>query len=303
VAYYLAIDGGGTKTRCVLADEKKILASAMTGGCSIIRQGEPQAREALHSAIRQACGAAGMSLGQISAVCAGVTGTARTEIAVKIRKIIIELVDGPSVKIQVIPDTEIALDAGFGDGPGVIVIAGTGSIALGRDAQGRAVRAGGWGFAVSDEGSGYWIGRRAVSEALHAHDEDRVTALTSQILQAWSAAGLDEMVQIANATPPPEFARLFAVVVRAGDDGDRAARAILTDSGKKLAELPCKVLKKLCSTTVSPPPVALTGSVFRQSALVRETFQHELRKSFPSIEIREPLVDPIEGALAHARKL
>ncbi len=164
MAYYLGIDGGGTKTRCVLADEATVFATATTGGCSVIRHGEEHAREALHNAIRQVCAAAKISPDRISAICIGVTGAARPEIAGKIRGILTELVPGGTpTRIEVVGDNVIALEAAFGAGPGVIAIAGTGSIVYGRDAVGHTARAGGWGFAVSDEGSGYWIGRRAIS--------------------------------------------------------------------------------------------------------------------------------------------
>ena len=156
MAYYLGIDGGGTKTRCVLADETTVLAKAMTGGSNIVRLGEKQAREALHTAVRQVCGTANISPDHIRAICIGAAGAARPEIAAQIRSILAELIpDTAPTRIAVVGDTEIALEAAFGAGPGVIAIAGTGSIVYGRDAAGHTARAGGWGFAVSDEGSGH----------------------------------------------------------------------------------------------------------------------------------------------------
>ncbi len=164
MAFFLGIDGGGTKTRCVLADETTVIAKSMTGGCSVIRHGDQQARESLHNGIGQVCAAAKISPERIAGICIGVTGAARPEIAGKIRGILSEVVPGlDAAKIEVVGDNVIALDAAFGTGPGVIAIAGTGSIVYGRDADGKTVRAGGWGFAISDEGSGYWIGRCAVS--------------------------------------------------------------------------------------------------------------------------------------------
>jgi N-acetylglucosamine kinase-like BadF-type ATPase len=170
--YYLAIDGGGTKTRCLLADETTVLANATAGGSNIVRLGEQPAREALHTAVRKVCTTAKISPAQIGAVCIGAAGAARPEIAAKIRNILAELMGVTPVSIEVVGDAEIALEAAFGAGPGVIAIAGTGSIAYGRDAAGRIVRAGGWGFAISDEGSGHWIGRRA-----HRHDPPRLENL------------------------------------------------------------------------------------------------------------------------------
>ena len=317
MAYYLGIDGGGTKTRCALADETTILATAMSGGSNIVRLGETQAREALHTAIRQVCATANISPAQISAVCIGAAGADRPEIVAKIRAILAELISetAPETalpKIEVVGDMTIALEAACGAGPGVIAIAGTGSIAYGRDATGHTARAGGWGFAVSDEGSGHWIGRRAVSAILSAHDQGLETTLSAMVLQAWKLNTLDELVQQANSTPPPDFPRLFPIVLRAADEDDSVARSLLTDAGAKLGSLAAIVVHRLAHNTpaamltgsmlpVATLPVAMTGSVFRQSPDVRRVFYNTLQTSVPGIDVRQDIVDPIEGALARAR--
>jgi N-acetylglucosamine kinase-like BadF-type ATPase len=317
MAYYLGIDGGGTKTRCVLGDEMTVLATAMTGGSNIVRLGETQAREALHTAVRQVCATANISPAQISAICIGAAGADRPEIAAKIRTILVEQISeiAPETalpKIEVVGDMTIALEAAFGAGPGVIAIAGTGSIAYGRDANGHTARAGGWGFAISDEGSGHWIGRRAISAILSAHDRGLETALTAMILQAWKLNTLDELVRQANSTPPPDFPRLFPIVLRAEDEGDSIARDLLTDAGANLSALAAIVVRRLAHNTpaamlpesmlpVATLPVAMTGSVFRQSPDVRQVFYNTLQTSFPGLDVRQDIVDPIEGALARAR--
>jgi N-acetylglucosamine kinase-like BadF-type ATPase len=317
MAYYLGIDGGGTKTRCVLGDEMTVLATAMSGGSNIIRLGETQAREALHTAIRQVCATANLSPAQISAVCIGAAGADRPEIVAKIRMILAELISETAhetalPKIEVVGDMTIALEAACGAGPGVIAIAGTGSIAYGRAATGHTARAGGWGFAVSDEGSGHWIGRRAVSAILSAHDQGLETTLSARVLQAWKLNTLDELVQQANSTPPPDFPRLFPIVLRAADEDDSVARSLLTDAGAKLGSLAAIVVHRLANNTpaamltgsmipVATLPVAMTGSVFRQSPDVRRVFYNTLQTSLPGIDVRQDIVDPIEGALARAR--
>ncbi len=320
MAFYLGIDGGGTKTRCVLGDETTVLASAMTGGCSVIRVGEQAAREALHGAIRQVCEAAKISPDRVAAVCVGATGTARAEIAEKVRHIILEIIPNAAPeKIEVVGDTVVALEAAFGKGPGVVVIAGTGSIAYGRNAEGQDARAGGWGFAISDEGSGYWIGRCAVSAILIAQDQQLETALTELVFQEWKIGAVDRLVQLANATPPPDFPRLFPVVLRAAASGDVMARELLVEAGGKLAGLAATVVRRLSSsiaassllstsTSAGPGtegvlPVATTGSVFRQSHDVWQVFYDSLQKSFPGIEVRQDLADPVDGALERARAL
>jgi N-acetylglucosamine kinase-like BadF-type ATPase len=307
MAYYLGIDGGGTKTRCVLADETTVLAKAMTGGSNVVRLGETQAREALHTAVRQVCGTANISPDHIRALCIGAAGAARPEIAAQIRSILAELIpDTAPTRIVVVGDTEIALEAAFGAGPGVIAIAGTGSIVYGRDAAGHTARAGGWGFAVSDEGSGHWIGRRAISAILSAHDEGVETALTAIVLQAWKLNTLDELVQQANSTPPPDFPRLFPIVLRAVDEADSIARDLLADAGARLAELAAIVIRRLAPhpshAALALLPVAMTGSVFRQSPDVRQVFYNTLQTSFPGLDVHQDLADPVEGALARARR-
>jgi glucosamine kinase len=329
MAFYLGIDGGGTKTRCILADETAVLAKSMSGGSNIVRLGEAQAREALHTAVRQACDAARISPDQIRAICVGAAGAARPEVAGKIRSILAELIPGDAAKIEVVGDTVIALEAAFGAGPGVIAIAGTGSIVYGRDAAGRTARAGGWGFAVSDEGSGYWIGRRAIGAILNAHDQGREdqgskdqgikdqgpeTTLTALVFQEWKLTTIDDLVQRANATPPPDFPRLFPIVLRAADQADSLARDLLADAGAKLAALAAIVVRRLArlagelptaaeATPATMLPVAMTGSVFRQSPYVRQVFYNALQASFPGIDVRQDLADPVEGALARARAM
>lgn len=309
MAYYLGIDGGGTKTRCVLADETAALAKAMSGGSNIVRVGEAHAREALHTVIIQVCATAKISPDQIQAICIGAAGAARPEIAAKLRTILTELVSDPasgnaSVRIEVVGDSVIALEAAFGTGPGVVAIAGTGSIVYGRDANGQVARAGGWGFAISDEGSGHWIGRRAISAIVTAFDQGIETALTSMVLREWKLHTLDELVQHANSTPPPDFPRLFPIVLHAADRGDATARDLLAEAGAKLAALGAIVVRRLAPRAPADVlPVAMTGSVFRQSQLVREVFYNTLQNKLPGIDARQNLTDPAEGALARARRM
>jgi len=295
--FYLGIDAGGTKTRCALGDEITVLATSASAGSNLVRSGAAPSREALHASVREVCAAANISPHQITRICIGAAGGARPQIAVKIRGILAELT---TAEVEVAGDMVIALESAFGSGPGVIAIAGTGSIVYGRDAAGHTARAGGWGFAVSDEGSGHWIGRRAVSAILHAHDESKETTLTTLVLQAFNVQTLDELIPTVNGLPPPEFPRLFPVVLRAAEAGDSLARSLLAEAGAELARLTAIVIRRLIAPAHGP--VAMTGSVFRQSAEVRQVFYNILQRDFPGLEIRPDLVNPVEGALARARK-
>ena len=249
MAIFLGIDGGGSKTSCLIGDETSVLGTGIAGPSNVVRVGEAQAREALAAAIGQACMVANLKPAEISRVCVGLAGAGRPGISEPVRGVISEIISG-GIKpgdIKVVGDNVIALEAAFGSGPGVIVIAGTGSIAYGRSRDGQTARAGGWGFAISDEGSGHWIGRAAVAAALRAWDENQGenAALLASMMKSWCLESRESLVLAANATPSPDFAALFPAVLASADSGDRSARDVLAQAGSHLAELAGIVVRRL----------------------------------------------------------
>ncbi len=308
MAYYVGIDGGGSKTTCVVGDEGSTLATATTSGSNLVRLGGDRARAALHDAVRQACTAAGVTPQQVSRCCAGLAGAARPEIAAVARSILAEVLPG---EIQIAGDMEIAHYAAFAGEAGVMVIAGTGSIAYGVNRAGQNARAGGWGAAVSDEGSGHWVGKMAVAQLLRAHDRGARTAMLEAISLAWNVtsvnvssvnvSGVDELVRAANATPAPDFSVLFPVVLRAAEAGDEVAAQVLQQAGEELAELGAMVAQRLFDGTESVV-FATAGGVFRESQRVRSAFGDGLRARHKRVEIKAAMVDPVQGALAMARR-
>ena len=297
VAIYLGIDGGGTKTTCAVGDDHSLLASATTGPSNIIRVGEDEARDSLLAAIRQSCAAAGTTPESVARVCIGMSGGARPQISEIIRRIVAELVPG---EIEIVGDMVTALRAAFPSSVGVLVVAGTGSIGYGRNQRGETARAGGWGFAISDEGSGHWIGRSAVIAALRAYDEGESSSLFNVISKAWGVANLDELVKVANSTPPPDFSSLFVPVLATADAGDGLARSVLTQAGSELARVAKIVIARIFpeETTI---PVAMSGSIFRSSALVRQVFYNSLRSEYPQAAVGSTVIEPVKGALELAR--
>ena len=293
----MGIDGGGTRTCCAVGDETSVLATASAGPSNIVRVGEDRARTSVHQVIRQACAAAGITPAQVNRTCVGIAGAGRVEVAEICRRVLSELLSSP---IQIATDMEISLQAAFGEGPGVIVNAGTGSFAFGRDRTGRTTRAGGWGFAISDEGSGHWIGRAAVSASFRAYDDGRQTKLLDAIVNSWKLPTMQDLVRAANASAP-DFPGLFPVVVAVAESGDLVAEAVLTQAGAELARLAKLVLNRLFSTTENVP-VAMSGSVLRHSALVRENFYNSLLSGAANISLQPNVVEPVQGALELARK-
>ena len=306
----MGIDGGGSKTTCALGDEASLLTTVATGPSNITRVGEARARESLHQAIREACAAAKITPQQVRRACVGVAGAGREEVARIVRKMVAEVM---FCEIEVVGDMPIALEAAFGPGPGVIVIAGTGSIAYGRNAQGRTARAGGWGYAISDEGSAHWIGRSAVSGLMRTIDQGMdpekdiqavagESPLFHEFKAAWNLNSLDEFVRTANSNP--DFAALFPAILAAADSGDAVAQHILVRAGKELAQLPGMVFRQLFAEEnagLPTVPLAMAGGVFRHSRKVREVFCDEVHKLDPRLALNPQIVEPVAGALQLSR--
>jgi glucosamine kinase len=306
VAIFLGIDGGGSKTSCLIGDETSILGAGTAGGSNPVRVGVEQAHEALAAAIRQACAVAKVSLPQIGSTVVGLAGAVRPEISDPVREFLSELIPG---EIEIVGDMVIALAAAFGGAAGVIVIAGTGSIAYGRNSEGQTARAGGWGFAISDEGSGHWIGRTAVAAAMRAIDEtDSESAnrtLLESLMSSWQVETREGLVVAANSTPPPDFAALFPAVLASADRGDPIALGVLGQAGTELAGLADAVITRLFSprhADAGPLSVAMSGGVFSNSPLVRQIFHNHLRSEYPAAVINPDVIDPVRGALELARK-
>jgi glucosamine kinase len=298
VAYYLGIDGGGTKTTCVIGDENSVLSKAVAGGSNITRVGEARARESLHRAVHQACDAAGINSSELRRACIGVAGAGRQEVADAIRSMIAEIVAG---EIQVVGDMPIALEAAFGAGPGVVASAGTGSFAYGRNTAGATARAGGWGFAISDEGSAHWIGRAAVREVLRKKDKDTKTPpLLDKLMQTCGVSSFDEFIRAANANM--DFEAFFPDIIPLAEAGDPIAEKVLAEAGVELARLAATVIRKLFAGSSPTIPLAMAGGVFRHAPAVRDVFYNELRKLDSRIELRAEIVEPVLGALQMARR-
>ena len=295
--FFLGIDGGGTKTRCVVGDENSELGSGSSSSSKVQRVGEACARDALAGSVNEACVQAGISPRQIASTCAGITGAARPEIAGLMRDLVATVVGG---QLEIVSDIEIAFEDAFSSSPGVILIAGTGSIAFGRNKKGETARAAGWGYPISDEGSGQWIGAEAVREGLRARDRGQSSELLSDLIEKLGASSFEDFIVRLNANPPVDFATLFPTILAASDKGDSSASEILTRAGRELAGIAGIVIERLFhEQSVS---VATHGGVLASSPLVRKCFAQELRVRHGQVVLLDREVDPARGALERARR-
>jgi glucosamine kinase len=294
MSFFLGIDGGGSKSVAALSNGVSVLASQTAiGGCNLNTVSCEDARSVLTEAVQGALSAAGVSANSVVGVCAGVAGAASSQVAAKISAILAEIL--PRASIQVVGDTVIALEADFAGGPGLVCISGTGSIAFGRNERGELARAGGWGRLVSDEGSGSWIGQRAVSQCLRALDMGRSSRLITGIMEHWQIATREQLVQRC-CTQVPNFADLFPVVLATAESGDALACELLTAAGAELARIAQVVLRRLWIGHTSLE-IAMTGGVFSNSDRVRQVFANLLRIERPEVRVRLSQRQPFEGAL------
>lgn len=296
--YFLGIDGGGTKTRCVVGDDTAVLGSGTGSGCSILRVGEACARDSLAAAIHEACVQAGVSPQQIARTCAGVTGAADDGIASLIQRLLIEIIGGA---IEVIGDMEIALESAFGGGPGIVLIAGTGSIAFGRNDRGESLRAGGWGRMISDEGSGHWIVIEALRASLRAYDAGYNPRLLRKLMEALGARSVHDLAVRVNANAAQDFASHFPVVLAAAEAGDPIATDLLDRAGRELA-VPVSAIATQLFPGFGQVRVATHGGVFATSGRVKIAFTAELKALSPRAGVVDIAIDPALGALNRARR-
>lgn len=295
---YLGIDGGGTKTDCAIGDAKLTLGRFTTGTSKIHRVGREAATNSLRAAIQGAMYAARCAPSDIQHSCVGISGASQPEVRDWLQSAMKELLSGG---LTIVGDNVIAHESAFKGGPGVLVIAGTGSIAYGRNERGDTARAGGWGPVISDEGSGDWIGRAATAACLRALDVGTNTAMMGRILTAWAVTTREDIIRIVNSYPPPNFAALFPQVLAAADGGDMVARDVLSRAGGELAQLARIVIRKLWPGDASVR-VAGSGGVIRNSPQIRQVMHNAIRSERPTAVWDDTVIDPTLGALYLARQ-
>jgi N-acetylglucosamine kinase-like BadF-type ATPase len=242
---FLGFDGGGTKTECVLMDaDGRIMAQGGGGPSNPLRSGFDAATASLSAAADEALKSVGLHTYDVTGVCAGLAGAGRRAV---VRRVLVFLGrEFRQAVAQVTTDCEIALEAAVGSGPGLVLIAGTGSVAYGRNAAGDTARAGGYGPWIGDEGSAFEIGRRAVAAVARTRDHAAPTSLLSEMIPAaLGCPDWEDLTQRIMSDPDKVFPPLFSVVAEAAEQNDSAAMEILFSAATGLANLAMIVARRL----------------------------------------------------------
>ena len=296
----LGIDGGGTRTRASIVDGEKVLAFAENGSIKRLRVGTETAEANLRAILQDVFSQAGLKA--VRAASAGVASASMPGVKEWISGV---FTDFGVEHCEIVGDEVIALDGAFKGGPGILQIAGTGSNCIGRAPDGGRESAGGWSSRLGDEGSGYWIGLYAIRRALRAYDQEQPTRILDTVGTIWGTRTLDELVNMGDGTPSPDFAALAPAVDKLAEEGDAVALEVLRQAADDLVDSVLLVRSKLRrkhNVTVEVP-VAWIGSVIGKSRLVREAFFKGLKEAAPEMPVRNTEVAGIEGAVWRAQQL
>ncbi len=294
---YLGVDGGGTKTHIALIDhEGTLVAEGFSGASNPLRVGIETAVTNILDAVDKACDEHDLPRGDIVAATLGLAGVRRADLRQRVKERISQSLR--IKKVDVFTDAEIAL---YGIGPttpGLVIIAGTGSVAIGRNSNGDIYSAGGWGPIAGDEGGGAGIALSALHRIAKASDgRARKTAL-SEIAVDYFRAGRIENLSVAIYAPQVDNARIAGFAKFVGETakaGDEVAVEILREAGTELGIAAKAVVEKL-GLKRSKVPIGLVGSVFKSGRLVTDALLATVRSAAPKAYLFDNMVQPAYSA-------
>lgn len=297
--FWLGVDGGGTNTRAAILNTLgELCGEGRADAANFLRVGLQAAAGNVKRAVEEACAQAGIGPAQIAAACIGLAGVQHPKhhrqmaqalkAALLIRAITLET------------DARIALAGATDLRPGVVIIAGTGSISCGVNSRGKFVRAGGWGPTMGDEGSGYYIGRRALEAVVSAYDGRSLpTSLTEKVCRHFGVTCPTELPPViyhSSTKVMREIAQLSKLVVAAAQEGDTAAQIILTDAALELARAVVAVIEKL-NMQSEQFRVAYVGGVFAAGEVILAPLRESIALVAPGAYLAPPLYAPVIGAV------
>ena len=303
MAYFLAVDAGGTKTEFLLAEEERELGRTVTGTIKRVNADAETATRNLHDALAELERITGVGMNAVTRTCVGTSGNTVPLVTDWLREGFTQHVSGP---LLLVGDVEIALDAAFFGGRGILALAGTGSNVCARAGNGEIMTAGGWGPILADQGAGHWIGIEGLRRGFLARDESRPTELLEAARRLWNLPSVDALIEFANTNPPPRYGSKFArEVVALADGGDTIAQEILEQGGRDLAYLVRLLVERMRAIegdAFQVPTVAFAGSILAHVHRMRTSIDSALRLHYPDIQFIDKAVDPIRGALWRATR-
>lgn len=295
--YFAGIDGGGTSTEaCVTDDQGKVLGTGRGGPSNVHYGGESQLKDSVKTALDQALSAAGLSLNDLSAVCAALAGAGREQDRQRIRTALKPITG--DIPLLVVEDTHSALAAAHKGRDGMVIIAGTGSNCIGVK-DGKYASAGGWGALLGDEGSAYSIAILGLRAAIKSH-EGRLekSCLMDKFMEVLGADEPGNLLGRMHGMDRTQIAGLSRVVFDAAASGDTVSAGILDAEARELALMARAVSRSL---GLDAPSIALVGGCFKNPSYVDMLRKHA-ETMMPGVSLCWPSLPPCEGAAILARE-
>lgn len=301
MSVFAGIDAGASHTEAVVSDESLRPAARWRGlGAAMQPGGAAQSARVILDVLSVALEASGLGT-KPDSVVVGATGAGKKEAQAELAGAL-QAGLGQETVVKVTSDAEIALRSAFGEWPGVVVMAGSGSIAYGRGPEGESWRSGGLGWKFGDEGSGFWLGSEAISAIGRAADgrgpETNLTALIQAEAGTDSVAGT---MQWGGKAERSQVARLARTVCTAAKAGDSVACELVERAARSLADHASTLVRKYPDG--AQVKVAVGGGLLSHDSPVRHTLETMIREQLPQVELLDISIDPPGGALAMARGL
>ena len=297
--YILGFDGGGTKTECVLMNSAdQVLARTYAGPSNPLRIGVESAVRAIEESADLALRDAGLERAAITAIGAGLAGTAKRDMKERMSCALQK--SFPGAAVTVLTDLEAAL-AAAGEGPAIVLVVGTGSAAFGRNAEGEIARAGGYGPSSSDHGSAFDIGKRAIAAAIQERRGGTDSALGRQILAHLRCTEWPVVQHRAQTMPDEIFPPIFPVIAAAADSGDATAQRILVSAAQEVSSLVADVADRLHLHEAEFLLVKIGGTIGR-SRFFDAQIDAALKRAVPSGQIGKLRISPAEAAALAAKE-
>ncbi len=299
--YVVGLDGGGTKTAAIIADLHGTFAGEAKGTASNFQMiGVENASEVLFALVQECCRKVGCEFEDIACVLAGLTGAGRLSDQERMREAFRSLSRkrGANLEnIRIESDARVALEGAFKGKPGIILIAGTGSITFGKDAQGAIHRAGGWGRTIGDEGGGYAIGRDGLNAVTRELDgRGQQTNLTKLVAEK---IGLKDQESIIAAVYRDNFdlASLAPIVIETASTHDSVCEQIVDRAASELTEHVRAIALKMGGKSI---PLAFIGTLLSTENVLANALRKKIASASPHISITQPLSPPAYGAVLMA---
>ena len=296
---FLGADAGGSHSTVVIGSRRKILGRADGPGAAMRPGGAAKSAAVLAETAGRAAAQAGRDL-PVERAVVGAAGAGRAQEQAELEAALVEA--GVARRVRVLADGEVALATAFGTGPGILVNAGTGSIAYARDPAGELHRAGGYGWQLGDEGGGYWLGRRALDAAARAQDgRGEGSTLLARLLGALGLQHFDDLVRWTATATPAQVAALAPHVLNAAREGEGVARQAMDDAARELAELAAVLARHFPGT--GPVSVAIAGGLLLPQSPLTAAFRDRLGTALTRARLVPDQIDSAVGALKLAAEL